>query len=177
MSKKLAYLIWAWGSTVLFAVLIYLIATVPYFDVTADVTNEVIKVVFRMLMYAVLFTLIFRSIIATLRTTVNRLSNWSSKREAAEDAEFVLIIETMAVVIAILAAILFAVFEENVQGYISGRNTLPGEAERDVLVSTMAVLLSAIVVYSMPAVGELEVTVVRKLKKEVSAFKNRKNNS
>ncbi len=166
MSKKIAHVVWAWGTTFIFAALIYWIATIPNFEVTNDVTNEIIKVVFRMLLYAILFTLIFRSIIATLRNTIKRLSAWHSKKEAAEDAEFVLIIETMAVVIAVFSAILFAVFEENVQGYITGRNGLPGEAERDVLVSTMAVLLAAIVVYSMPAIGELEVAILEKLKRE-----------
>lgn len=166
MNKRLAHLLWAWGSTVLFAALIYWIATIPNFDVTDDVTNEMIKVVFRMLLYAILFTLLFRSIIATLKNTVGRLSTWRSKGEAEEDAEFVLIIETLTVVVAVLSTILFAVFEENVQGYISGRNALPGEAERDVLVSTMAVLLAAIVVYSMPAIGELEVAIAHKLRKE-----------
>lgn len=164
MTQKIAHIAWAWITTLLFAALIYWIATIPNFDITTDITNEVIKVVFRMLLYAILFILIFRSIIATLRNSVTRLSSWRSKREAQEDAEFVLIIETMAVVIAILAAILFAVFEENIQSYIPGRNSLVGEAERDVLVSTMAVLLASIVVYTMPAIGELEVAILHKLR-------------
>jgi hypothetical protein len=174
MNKKLAHVLWAWGSTIAFAGLIYWIATIPNFDVNSDVTNEVIKVVFRMLLYAILFTLFFRSIIATLKNTVKRLSAWRSRREAEEDAEFMLIIETMAIIVSVLSSVIFAVFEENVQRYIPGRNALAGEAERDVLVSTMAVLLAAIVVYSVPAIGELEVAIMHKLRKEVSHYKGKK---
>jgi hypothetical protein len=174
MNKKLAHVLWAWGSTFAFAGLIYWIATIPNFDVSSDITNEVVKVVFRMLLYAILFTLLFRSIIATLRNTVSRLSAWQSRREQHEDAEFVLIIETMAVVTSVLSCILFSVFEENVQQYVLGRNTLSGEAERDVLVSTMAVLLSAIVVYSIPAIGELEVAIAHKIRSEVAHYRGKK---
>jgi hypothetical protein len=162
MSKKLAYVLWAWGSTILFAGLIYWLATIPNFDVKSDPSGEVIKVLFRMLLYAVLFILVYRSIIATLKTTVSRLSAWRSRDEAIEDAEFVLIIETLVVIISILATILFSVFEEGIQNFVEGRH-----AEiKDVLVSVMAVLLTSIVVYSAPVIGELEVAIKHKLDRE-----------
>ncbi len=157
--KKAAYVVWAWATTFAFGVLIVWLASIPNFDVTADATNEVVKVIFRMLLYSILFILFYRAIIATLKNTVSRLSAWRSKNEAIEDAEFVLIIETMAVIISILATILFAVFEEYMQGYVSGRSA----EVKDVLISTMAVLLTALIVYSMPVLGELEMALKYKL--------------
>ncbi len=162
MSKKLAYVLWAWGSTILFAGLIYWLATIPNFDVRSDPSGEVIKVLFRMLLYAVLFILVYRSIIATLKTTVSRLSAWRSRDEAIEDAEFVLVIETLVVIISILATILFSVFEEGIQNFVEGRHS----EIKDVLVSVMAVLLTSIVVYSAPVIGELEVAIKHKLDRE-----------
>jgi VanZ family protein len=50
---------------------------------------------------------------------------------------------------------LFSVFEEYTQSFVEGR-----EADiKDVLISIMAVLLTSIVVYSMPVIGELEMAV------------------
>lgn len=170
MSKKIAHLVWAWGSTFAFALLLYYLATIEDFQVTTDATNEVIKVVFRMLLYSVFFTLLYRSIIATLKNTVKRLAGWRSRREAIEDAEFVLIIETMAVVVTILITVLFAIFDEVVQFHVSGRNILPGDAQRDVLVSTMAALLTALIVYSMPVIGELEVALLHKIRTEANIY-------
>jgi hypothetical protein len=44
---------------------------------------------------------------------------------------------------------------------------------KDILVSIMAVLLTALVVYTMPAVGELEVAIAQKLKKEREFVKSK----
>lgn len=134
---------------------IYWLATIPNFDVSQDINNEIVKVLFRLILYSFLFLLVYRSLIATFRTTVQRLSHWRSKAEASEDAEFVLIIETLLVIITILLGTVFAGFEEYVQGYITGR---AGEI-KDVLVSIMALLLAGLVVYSMPVLGELEMAV------------------
>ncbi len=158
MLKKFGHIIYAWGTTLLFAGVIYWVATIPNFDVTTDATNEVVKVVFKMLLYALLFILFYRSIIATLKNTVKRLSGWRSKGEALEDAEFVLIIETMTVIVTILATTLFAIFEEYIQNFVPGRHP----EVRDVLVSVMAILLTALVVYTMPVIGELEVAIKHK---------------
>ena len=158
MLKKLAHIFWAWGTTLLFAGVIYWVATIPNFDVTTDATNEVVKVIFKMLLYALFFILFYRSIIATLKNTVQRLSGWRSKGEAVEDAEFVLIIETMTVIITILSTTLFAIFEEYSQNFVAGRHA----EVKDVLVSVMAILLTALVVYTMPVIGELEVAIKHK---------------
>jgi hypothetical protein len=167
MLQKFGHIIWAWGTTILFAGVIYWIATIPNFDVTSDATNEVVKVVFKMLLYALFFVLFYRSIIATLKNTVQRLSGWRSKGEAVEDAEFVLIIETMTVITTILSTTLFAIFEEYSQNFVNGR-----QAEvKDVLVSIMAILLTALVVYTMPVIGELEVAIQHKFIKRHKANK------
>jgi hypothetical protein len=152
---KLSFAIYSWATTILFAVLIYWIATIPNFEVSNDLTNEVVKVLFRMILYAFLFVLIYRSFIATFRGSVQRLSHWRSKGEASEDAEFVLIIETLLVIIGVMGSILFAIFEEYVQSTIPGR---AGEI-KDILISVMAALLAALVVYSIPVVGELEMAI------------------
>lgn len=170
MFKNFGYVVWAWGTTFLFAGLIYWLATVPNFDVTTDLTNEVIKVAFRMLLYAVLFILFYRSVIATLKNTVQRLAHWRSRGEQEDDAEFVLIIETLVVIVAIMSTILFAIFEENVQAYVQGRQ----REIKDVLVSVMSVLLTALVVYTIPVIGELEVAIKHKFTKEYKALRKSK---
>lgn len=165
--NKFWYIVYSWLTTAIFAGLIYWLATIPNFDVSTDVGNEVAKVFFRMVMYGFLFLLAYRSLIATFRGTVQRLAEWRSKREAIEDAEFVLIIETLLVIIGILGSTLFAVFEEYTQASVAGR---AGEV-KDVLVSVMAVLLTALIVYSMPVVGELEMAVAhyyQRRKKQLS---------
>jgi undecaprenyl pyrophosphate phosphatase UppP len=180
MSKRLAFLIYAWGSTAIFSLLIIWLATIPNLRSGTMVTDEVIKVVFRMSMYAILFILIYRSIIITLKTTVERLSKWRSKREEIEDSEFVLIIETLAVVLVIFATTTFAFAEEHIQFYTQGRNRVElseekvidgktyvvksifEEADKDILVSVMSILLTAIVVYSIPVIGELEMAIKHK---------------
>lgn len=165
--KNLLFLTYAWGSTFLFAAIIYWLATVPNLNAGNEATDELVKVVFRMTIYAVLFILFYRSMILTLKNTVSRLASWRSKKEKIEDAEFVLIIETLVVVISILSTTLFAIFEEFTQDNIAGRSSDP----KDVLISIMAVLLSAIVVYSMPVIGELEMAIKHKV--EYSFRKNR----
>jgi len=168
--RKLTFTLYAWGSTLLFGVFIYWIATIPNLQAGDKVTDELIKVVYRMTLYAIFFILFYRSIIITLKNTVQRLSSWRSKREKAEDAEFVLIIETLVVIITILATTLFAIFEEYTQSIIPGR-----QADlKDVLVSIMAILLSAIVVYSIPVIGELEMAIKHKIERERKEAKKKK---
>lgn len=159
MYKKFGFIAYSWLTTLLFAGVIYWLATIANFDVTTDITNEVVKVLFRMIMYAFLVVLIYRSLIATFRMTVTRLSSWRSKGEAAEDAEFVLIIETLLVIISVLSSILYAVFEQYVQMQIAGRTESLNDMLKDVLVSIMASLLAALVVYTIPSTGELEMAV------------------
>jgi len=169
--KRAAFLIYAWGSTFLFAFLIYWLATLPYLNAGDRVTDELVKVIFRMTLYSILFLLFYRSIIITLKSTIERLSKWRSKEEEMEDAEFVLIIETLVVVITILSTTLFSIFEEYTQALTGNGRT----AEiKDVLVSIMAILLTAIVVYSMPVIGEFEFALVNKFKKEIDWMRRRK---
>jgi len=169
--RKAAFVIYAWGSTFLFAAIIYWLATLSYLNAGERVVDELLKVVFRMTMYSILFILFYRSCIITLKTTVERLSKWRSKKEEMEDVEFVLIIETLIVIITIFATILFSVFEEYTQ-FITG-GTRQAEV-KDVLISIMAALLTAIVVYSIPVIGELEVAVKHKFEREVKEFRDKR---
>lgn len=166
--KSLAFIAWSWGSTIVFAVLVYWSSTLPNVS-SVSAGDEVIKAAFRMLLYSVLFLLVYRSIIATLRSSVTRLSAWRSKNEAVEDAEFVLIIETLVVITTTLISVLFAIFTEYAQQFAAGRIA----DVKDVLVSIMAILLTALVVYTMPAVGELEVAIAHKLKQEAKFVKGK----
>lgn len=168
--KKIAFLIYAWGSTVLCGIFIYWLSTIEYLSAGDRVTDELVKVIFRMTLYAILFILFYRSSIITLKTTVQRLAKWRSRDEESEDAEFVLIIETLIVIVTILTTTLFSVFEEYSQNFIPGR-----VAEiKDVLISLMAILLTAIVVYSMPVIGELEIAIKHKVQKELRNIRNKR---
>jgi NADH:ubiquinone oxidoreductase subunit 6 (subunit J) len=166
--KKTFFLIYAWGSTILFGALIYWLATLPYLNAGDRVADELIKVIFRMTLYAILFILFYRSCIMTLKSSVERLSTWRSKNEKHQDAEFVLIIETLVVIITILATILFSIFEEYTQSLVEGR----ASEVKDILISIMTVFLTAIVVYSMPVIGELEFAIKHKIQD-----RNNRNNS
>ncbi len=202
--KKAAFILYTWGSTALFAVLIYWLATVPNLQAGPKITDDLMKVIFRMVLYAILFILLYRSIILTMKSTVSRLASYRSKGEKIEDAEFVLIIETLAIIVCIVSCILFAFFEEHAQLYVPGRNGIDtflveqngifqrsenispiagatyinlssvGESTKDILVTTMAVLLTGMVVYSMPVIGELEVAIKHKLEKEFKGSRKKK---
>lgn len=162
IDKKYGYLLWCWGSTIFVGAIIIGIALTANLN-SADTGEEVVKVAFRMLLYAMLFILLYRAIIASLRSSVTRLAKWRNKPEAEEDAEFVLIIETLAIIVTILSTTIFAATEEFLQLYTEGR-----QADiKDVLVSVMAILLTALISYTIPAVGELEFAVKRKLDKEL----------
>ena len=165
--KRAAFVIYTWGTTVIFAGLIYWLATLPYLSYGSQVSDDLIKVIFRMLLYAVLFILFYRSIILTLKNIVDRLSHYRSKGEESEDAEFVLIIETLVVIVAILSSILFSVFEVYITNLTPGRQ---GEL-KDVLVSVKSILLTGIVVYTLPVIGELEMALKHKFEYEMKLIK------
>lgn len=168
--KKLTLLLYAWGSTFLLAILMYWLATVPNLDAGEETTDQVVKVLFRMTLYAIFFIFVYRSIILTMKNSITRLASWRSKREKVEDAEFVLIIETLVIIITILATTLFAVFEEYTQTFVDGRE---GDI-KDVLVSLIAILLTAIISYSIPVVGELEMAIMHRFNDVKEKRKNKK---
>lgn len=201
MSMKKFYLLaYAWSSTILFGLFIYWLSTVPNLSAGNTLTDEVIKVSFRMTLYAIFFILIYRSFILTLKTNVTRLAQWKSKREKEEDTEFVLIIETLIVIATIFITLSFAFFEEMTQLTVQGRNnaneiqdcrrldpnrgitvkteciekTALTESNKDVLVSLMAILLTAIIVYSIPVIGELEVALKYKFDEGLEKLRKKK---
>jgi amino acid transporter len=199
--RRLAFLIYAWGSTALFGFLIYWLATIPNFQASNSISDDLVKVVFRMILYAIFFILLYRSLILTLKSTVVRLASFRSKNERAEDAEFVLVIETLVVVLCIAISILFAFFEEQAQLYTPGRNGTEtflvesngeyfksesaspvlnatyinissiGESNKDILVSVLSVLLTAMVAYSAPVIGELEYALKHKISRRLHSKK------
>ncbi len=203
--KKAAFIIYTWGTTILFGALIYWLATIPNFQAGDQVSDELLKVIFRMVLYSLFFILLYRSIILTLKSTIDRLASFRSKGEKAEDAEFVLVIETLVVVVTILVCILFGFFEEHVQFYVNGRNgsntylidqgnqtysktdkiskvtsstyinlDAIGESNKDILITTMSVLLTGIVVYSLPVIGELELAIKHKIEEEIRLLRGKK---
>lgn len=163
--RKLAFLIYAWGSTILMGLFIYWLATIPYLSAGDRVTDELVKIIFRMTLYSIFFILFYRSLIITLKTSVERLAKWRSKNEKMEDEEFVLIIETLSVIITILATVLFSVFEQYAQYLAVVNNAIANRSPelKDVLVSILSILLTSIVVYSIPAIGELEIGIKHRL--------------
>ncbi|MCA9381610.1 VanZ family protein [Candidatus Dojkabacteria bacterium] len=158
MNKKLAFVLYSWGTTTLFIMLIFWLSTVPYLADSNDIYEQFIKIFYRMSLYGLLFLLLYRSLLATFRTTVKRLSKWHSRAEKEDDQEFVLIIETLLVVVAVSIASLIALTDEFIQIYVDGRFPEPV----DVLISIMAILLAAILVYSTPSIGELEIALKHK---------------
>lgn len=166
------YFIWVWGTTIAFIAMILWLSFLPNLDVASGAGNEVVKVLFRMFLYSMLFILVYRSIIGTVKNTVKKLAVWHSKREAAEDAEFLLIIETLIVVISIFVSVLIAIFDEAIQTYalVEGRT---GEI-KDILVSTVAVLLTSLIVYTLPVIGELEMAIKHKFDRELADRRSKK---
>jgi len=169
--KKTLFIVYTWATTLLFAAVIYWIATLPYFRYGNTTTDDLMRVIYKMVEYAILFILIYRSIMLTLKSTVVRLAHYRSKGEKGDDEEFVLIIETLIIIITTLSCILFSIFETYVSGFVAGRT-----AEiKDVLISTMAILLTGIVLYTIPVIGEFEMAIKHKIESEVKLYKdNRK---
>jgi hypothetical protein len=48
------------------------------------------------------------------------------------------------------------------------------ESHKDILVSVMSILLTSIVTYSLPVIGELEIAIKNKLEKEFKSAKKKK---
>jgi len=195
--RRLFFLIYAWGSTALFGFLIYWLATIPNLQVGNSMSDDLVKVVFRMVLYAILFILLYRSVIITLKSTVVRLAGFRSKNERAEDAEFVLVIETLVVILCMVICVLFSFLEEHTQLFTNGRNSSESfliesngeyfksetvspltnskhinlnainESNKDILISILAVLLTGMVAYSMPVIGELELAIKHKIQREI----------
>lgn len=171
--KNLGIIIWSWGSTFAMGVLIFLLTIDPNLSFENNSAVDVlIKIVYIMVLYAILFILLYRSIIITLKNTIERLSSWRSKREKIEDEEFVLIIETMVVIITVLSTILFAVFTQYGEYLVRGKNSEPDL--RDILISIISILLTAIVTYTLPVIGELEIALKNKFEEEYKIFKEKK---
>lgn len=200
--RRLIFVIYAWGSTALFGFLIYWLATIPNLQAGNSMSDDLVKVIFRMVLYALLFILLYRSIIITLKSTVVRLASFRSKNERNEDAEFVLIIETLVVILCMSLCVVFAFFEEHTQLFTSGRNgsesflvesngeyfksdaisplsnstyinlNAINESNKDILISILAVLLTGMVAYSMPVIGELELALKHKIQRETREKKS-----
>lgn len=200
--RRLLFVVYAWGSTALFAALIYWLATIPNLQAGNNMSDDLVKVIFRMVLYAILFILLYRSIIITLKSTVVRLAGFRSRNEQFEDAEFVLIIETLVVILCMVISVLFAFFEEHTQLFTAGRNGAESfliesngeyfksetvsplsnstyinlnainESNKDILISILAVLLTGMVAYSMPVIGELELAIKHKIQRELREKKS-----
>ena len=159
--KKLLFVLYAWSTTILFTIGLLWIASVPnLLDGADEVSTEILKIIYRFVLYSILFILIYRSLIFTFKSSVSRLAKWRSKKEMIEDAEFVLIIETLLVIIAVLVATLVAIFQEYLQYSIQVDNS--NTEVKDILISMMSIILTAIIVYSSPVLGEVEVFIKEK---------------
>lgn len=168
--KNIALITWSWGSTFAMGLLIFILTIDPNLRASSDASIDVfIKIVYTMVLYAIFFILFYRSIIVTLKSTIERLANWRSKKEKIEDEEFVLIVETMAVIITILSSIIFAIFAQYGEFLTRGKASEPDI--KDILVSIMSILLTAIVVYTVPVIGELEIAIKQKLQKGLKNLK------
>jgi len=171
--KNLGLIIWSWASTLAMGFLIYFLTLDNNISFnTASSVDSLLKILYVMILYSVLFILFYRAIIFTLKSTVDRLSRWRSKGEKLEDAEFVLIIETLSITVSILTTILFSVFVQCVEFLTRGPMFQPDI--QDILISVISILLTSIVVYSMPIVGELEVAIKNHIDKKISKL-NKKN--
>jgi hypothetical protein len=160
--KKLFFYLYVWLSVVIFIIGIFWLATLPSISqsISSDnSTNEIVKTVYRFTLYFLLNLVVYRAFIITLKNTVSRLAFWHSKKEKAEDFEFVLIIEILLVMTSALISIIVALIDELIQLQIFGRTT----EIKDLLLSVMGVLCSSVIVYSIPVLGELEVALKHKL--------------
>lgn len=159
--RKLSFIIYAWGSVILYSLLVLWLATVTDFQINQESSTDfTIKILYKFFMYMIFVVLLFRAIIITLKNTVDRLAKWRSKSEKFEDYEFVLIIETLIVIIVSLVLTLFAIIEEWVQSIYLIEETYQVE---DVLVSILSILLTTILVYALPVIGELEYAIKHRI--------------
>ncbi len=160
--KTISFLLYSWGSTILYTAFLFWLASVPNLGNGDLNTDEMVKVGYRLILYSILFILIYRSLIVTLKSSISRLAAWRSKKEKIEDMEFVLIIETLLVIISILVCVIVAIIEELLQSNLGFNAEARSFEVKDILVSLMSILLTSIIVYSMPVIGEFEVAIKHK---------------
>lgn len=160
--KIAAVLIYAWSTTIGYIVLLFWLSSIPNLEINNSPELDIaFKILYRMTMYSILYLLVYRSLLLTLKSTVDRLSKWRSKREKQEDTEFVLIIEALISFVSVLGSVLIATTEEFAQAVL-----LDGSRNAefvDILVSSLSVLLTAIVVYTLPVLGELELGIKHRI--------------
>lgn len=158
--NRIIYIIYIWFTVVLWAGVIWWISSIPRLSLVETDWETIGRVISHMLAFGFLFLLTYRALLTTFKFRIERLAFWRSKKEESEDSQFVFIVETLLLIIAILMCVLYGVVDEYHQGFVEGREgTL-----RDLLLDVIGVLVFALVTYSVPVITEIEVFTIRKLK-------------
>ncbi|MBN1915555.1 VanZ family protein [Candidatus Dojkabacteria bacterium] len=146
---------------------IWWLSSIPRLSLTGNDTEPLLRAGGQLLAFGFLFLLIYRALLTSFKFRVERLAFWRTRKEKSEDTEFVFIVETLLLFIAVLLSILYAIVDEYHQSFVDKSMA----SARDVLLDTIGILTIALITYSLPIIAETEVFAVRKLfkKKQLKA--------
>jgi len=145
MKKRTIILAYYWISTIAWAGLIYFLSEQPNLQVTSTDWDELLRKIAHMFFFAVQTILIYRALLWTVRTKIREF-------ELRKDFDASILIEWLLLVIAILATILYAAFDEYHQTWVPTRS---GNIT-DVLIDSVGILLAAFALFKAGILTEVE---------------------
>jgi hypothetical protein len=158
--NRLIYSIYIWSTVFVWTGVIWWLSSIPKLTLVETDAEMAIRVVMQMLEFGFLFLLTYRALLTTFKFRVERLAFWRSKKEESEDMQFVFIVETLLLIIAILLCVIYGGVDEYHQTFVDGRDG----SIRDLLLDTIGILVIALVTYSVPVITEIELFTLRKIK-------------
>jgi len=157
--NRTIYVIYTWATVILWMGFIWWLSSVPKLSIGDSQTEPLLRAAGQLLAFGFLFLLTYRGLLTTFKFKVERLAFWRSRKEESEDSEFVFIVETLLLIIAVFISVVYAIVDEYHQNFISADLA----NARDVILDTIGVLVFALVTYSLPVIAETEVFAIRKL--------------
>ena len=160
--NRTIYVIYIWATVLLWMGFIWWLSSVPKLSLTENQAEPLLRSVGQLLAFGFLFLLVYRGLLTTFKFKVERLAFWRSRKEESEDTEFVFIVETLLLIIAVLFSVVYAIVDEYHQSFTATDLA----SARDVILDTIGILIFALVTYSLPVIAETEVFALRKLFKK-----------
>ncbi|KKQ34242.1 MAG: hypothetical protein US52_C0066G0002 [candidate division WS6 bacterium GW2011_GWA2_37_6] len=157
--KKTLFIVYSWATVVIWTIVIFWFSSLESLRIYSDDYSLLIERLTFLLSYAFLLLLVFRALIATFRLNIDRLSFARNKKEAQEDKEFVIIVETLLLTNAIFISAFIAMGNYQYLETITGRvNDI-----YSFLSNLTGILIAALITYSWPIINTVEMRLAKRI--------------
>lgn len=151
MSKRTLSLIYYWSSTIVWAGIIFYLSEQPDLHIVENQWDMILRKGAHVFFFAIQMILTYRALLWTVRTKLRQF-------ELRKDYDASIMINSLLLVIAVLATILYAAFDEYHQSLVPTRVG----SFTDVLIDTVGIIISAAVLFKSGVIAELEHRFARK---------------